>query len=147
MICLKEVDDTNWRDVYKLDVNDHQKEFVAAPGYYLNLCSYGSTWTPLAVYLGDRVIGFLMWAVDSDDNSCWLGGFIIDKEYQGRGYGRRAMTAALKKLESEEKPSGFALSYSPENPAVQLYESLGFAETGEMEDEEVVARLLATPYQ
>lgn len=141
LICLKEVDQNNWRDVYKLDVKENQKDYVAAPGYYLNLCSFGGTWNPLAIYLGDTVIGFTMWAIDSDDNSCWLGGLIIDKEYQRKGYGKRAIQAALSKLGSEEKPACFALSYSPDNRAKSLYQSLGFEETGEMEDDEVVARL------
>ena len=37
-----------------------------------------------------------------------------------------------------------ALSYSPENTAArELYASLGFVETGEQEDDEVVARWTA----
>lgn len=141
IINLKKVDHSNWRDVYKLNVSEYQKQFVAAPGYYLCLCQYGSIWNPLAIYKNDQVIGFLMWAVDSDDNSCWLGGIIIDVTEQRKGYGREAISKAIQILSEQEELSGFALSYSPENHAKRLYESMGFKETGEQEDDELVARL------
>ena len=114
---------------------------MTEPSYYLALCSYGEDWRPLAIYLGQQVIGFLMWAVDSTDGSCWLGGILIDQGYQQRGYGRRAIQAAMTMLTEQHGHQNFALSYSPDNPAKHLYHSLGFIETDEWEDDEVVARL------
>ena len=105
------------------------------------LCSYGEDWHPLAIYLDEQVIGFLMWAVNSTDGSCWLGGILIDQGYQRRGYGRKAIQAAIAMLAEEGGYQCFALSYSTDNPAKYLYSSLGFIETDEWEDDEVVARL------
>jgi diamine N-acetyltransferase len=143
-VTLRPVNRDNWREVARLKVNESQQEFVAEPTYYLALCNYGELWHPLAIYLGEQVIGFLMWAVDSDDGSCWLGGVLIDQNYQRRGYGRQAIQAAIAKLAEEGGYQQFALSYEPNNPAKRLYHSLGFAETEEREDDEVVARLSLT---
>ena len=143
-VTLRAVNRDNWREVAKLKVKDSQREFVAEPSYYLALCSYGEDWHPLAIYLGEQVIGFLMWAVDSDDGSCWLGGILIDAKYQRQGYGRKAIQAAIAMLAEQGGYQNFALSYAPHNPAKHLYHALGFVETGEWEDDEVVARLSLT---
>lgn len=140
-ISLRPVDRDNWREVTKLEVNESQREFVAEPSYYLALCCYGELWQPLAIYLGKQVIGFMMWAVDNDDGSCWLGGIIIDQNHQQRGYGRKALQSAIMLLSDKHGYQDFALSYVPNNPAKNLYHELGFTETDEWEDDEVVARL------
>jgi diamine N-acetyltransferase len=143
-VTLHPVTRDNWREVAKLRVAESQYEFVSKPCYYLALCCYDELWHPLAIYLGEQVIGFLMWAVDSTDGSCWLGGILIDQRYQQRGHGRGAIQAAIAMLAKEGGYQRFALSYLPDNPAKYLYHSLGFIETDEWEDDEVVARLSLT---
>jgi len=140
-VTLHPVTRDNWREVTKLKVAESQREFVAEPSYYLALCNYGGSWQPLAIYLGEQVIGFMMWAVDEADGSCWLGGILIDQSYQRQGYGRQAIQTATRMLAAEHGHQNFALSYAPDNPAKHLYHALGFIETDEWEDDEVVARL------
>jgi diamine N-acetyltransferase len=140
-LTLRPVGAHDWREVAGLKVTEAQRAFVAEPTYYLALCAYGGGWHPLSVRLGERVIGFLMWAVDRADGSCWLGGFFIDARDQRQGHGRRALAAALRMLSEERGHRRFALSYRPDNPAKPLYAAFGFRETGEAEEGEVVARL------
>lgn len=141
-IILTPVTAENWRQVAALQVSPDQREFVAEPAYYLCLCHYGGLWQPLAVQLGQEIIGYLQWAVDDADGSCWLGGIIIDSHQQGKGYGRQAVQSAIALLSRELGFNHFALSYQPGNTrARQLYVSLGFVESGEIEGDEVVARL------
>lgn len=140
-ITVEPVGPENWRDVTALSVSEEQSRFVAEPAYYLCLCCYGDLWHPLAVRADDTTVGFLMWAIDPDDGSCWLGGILIDHAHQRRGYGRAAVTAAMQLLHDEHGVVEFALSYEPDNaPARRLYGSLGFAETDEREGDEIVAR-------
>jgi diamine N-acetyltransferase len=144
-LTLRPVGKDNWRDVINVSTTEPQQKFIAQPGYYLAMCAYGGLWNPLAVYLGDRVIGFIMWAVDTADQSCWLGGIFIDRDYQGQGYGRKAVQAAIDLLSEQHGHQHFALSYQPNNViAKHLYTTLGFVETDEWEDDEIVARLLLT---
>jgi len=141
-LTLRPVNSENWRQVAALKVTEAQRQFVAEPTYYLALCYYGTIWQPLAIYLDEQVVGFLMWGVDPDDGSCWFGGFIIDQPYQGRGYGRQALQTAMTMLAQEHGYQQFALSYELANQVGKhLYSTLGFVETDEWVGDEVVARL------
>jgi len=141
-ISLRPVNQDNWRGVANLRVSTNQRDFVAEPSYYLALCCYGGDWKPLAVFLDNQVIGFMMWTTDPADGSCWLGGILIDQRMQNRGYGKQAVQAALKLLQEEHGHRNFALSYQPANlVAKELYRKLGFNEVNEWEGDEVVARL------
>lgn len=141
-VTLHPVDQNNWRAVARLKVFEPQREFVAEPSSYLALCCYGQDWQPLAICLGDQVIGFMMWSTDPADGSCWLGGILIDRGMQRHGYGRQAVLAAIAMLRGRHGYQDFALSYQPANLAARsLYHQLGFVETGEWEGDEVVARL------
>lgn len=140
-MSLREVDSGNWRACAALEVTKEQRDFVMPVSYYLALCHYGRVWHPLALYTGGNVVGFAMWAVDPSDKSGWLGGLTVDRRHQGRGYGVAAVEAVLRMLKHEHGCSSAALSYSPANTAARkLYASLGFEETGELEDDELVAR-------
>jgi diamine N-acetyltransferase len=145
-IELREVTAENWRLVADLKVADDQLEFVAPVTRYLCLCHNGDIWSPLAVYDGDQVVGFVMWAIDTSDRSGWIGGLVIGRRHQRRGYARAAVLALLERLRREHGCPTAALSYAEDNTAAQaLYASLGFAETGEREDDELVARLPLAP--
>ncbi len=142
LIQLRDVTAENWRACADLEVTDDQAAFVSPVTRYLCLCQYGGVWKPLAVYAGEDVVGFAMWAVDPDDSSGWIGGLAIDESRQRQGYGRAAVLAVLERLRREHACPSAALSYSPDNEAARgLYRSLGFIETGEREDDELVARL------
>jgi len=144
-ISLRPVNHDNWRDVANLKVTETQREFVAEPCYYLALCCYGNDWHPLAICLDEQVIGFMMWAIDPADGSCWLGGILVDQGMQRHGYGRQAAQAAITMLRGEYGYRNFALSYQPANlQAKNLYHKLGFIEMNEWEDGEIVARLSLT---
>jgi len=88
-----------------------------------------------------------MWAVDPEDDSHWIGGLVIDAEHQGKGLGRATVEALLALWEDQEPSlSGTpyhqaALSVAPDNEmALRMYRSLGFVETGELSDDELVLR-------
>jgi diamine N-acetyltransferase len=96
-------------------------------------------WEPFAIITGREMVGFVMVGIDEADNSLWIGGLLVDSDHQRRGYGRAAVVLLIERA-AERGCSQAALSYDPRNPARKLYAALGFAETGEMEDDEVVAR-------
>jgi diamine N-acetyltransferase len=139
-ISLEPVTAANWRDCAALTVRPDQQDFVNAVTYYLCLCNYGDTWQPLAAVRDGEVVGFCMWATD-DDGSRWIGGVVVDAGRQRQGIGRALISALVERLAAEPDCPNVALSYVPENKAARaLYASLGFVETGELEDDEIVAR-------
>ncbi len=139
-IELREVTSDNWRAVAAVELADAQRAFAGPVTRYLCLCHYGGVWNPLAVCSGDETVGFVMWAIDRDDRSGWIGGLMIDRRRQREGFGRAVVQTLAARLAADGCDS-VALSYSPGNSVARaLYLSLGFEETGEMEDDEVVAR-------
>jgi diamine N-acetyltransferase len=145
-VILEDVRADNWRACAALEVKPSQQRFVASVAYYLALCAYGeSPWHPLAVRTEAEVVGFVMWGVDPADESFWIGGLVIDRRHQRRGYGRAVVTQLLERAAADGHQEA-ALSYDPQNTAARsLYARLGFVETGEVEDDETVARKRLEP--
>lgn len=140
-VQLEDVDASNWRQVAAVEPKPGQERFVAPTTYYLCLAHYGADWNPLAITEHGQIVGHVMWAIDEEDSSVWLGGLVVDSGAQGRGIGRSATVAFLDRFASDGVINA-ALSYSPDNDSARrIYRSVGFEETGESEDDEVVARI------
>ncbi len=141
-ITLHGVDSTTGRGLWKIEATPDQARWVAGVPHYLALCLTFGEWQPLAIRADGRPVGFVMWARDPADGSYWIGGFVIDRREQAKGYGRAALTALIEMLRGKPGCREIALSYGPDNEAAKsLYGSLGFVETGEVEGDEMVARL------
>lgn len=153
---LKKLTRENIVQVLKLTVENTQKSFVADNNTsileaYLVLAE-GGVALPFGIYEDTTLVGFVMFGYDSiygDDPEIAKGNyciwrFMIDKQFQNKGYGRKAMKVILDYLRTF--PCGKAevcwLSYEPENTAAKhLYESLGFRETGGVCDGEIIASI------
>jgi len=141
-VTLHRVTSANWREVIAVQARRDQRRFVTDVTRYLALCRYGGTWSPLAIRAEGVTVGFVMWGRDPDDGSYWIGGFVIDRRRQHRGYGRAALEALISLLSAKPGCRQIALSYEPDNDvAIALYASMGFVHRGEIEDDELVARL------
>ena len=152
MVSLTPVTSENWRDVAGVRATESQGRWVADVTYYLCLSAYGGLWRSCAVLDDGVAVGHVMWAVDPEDDSHWFGGLVIDRERQGRGLGRATVETLLSMWDDQEPAlSGTeytqaALSVADDNKtAMALYTSLGFAETGEMSDDELVMRRPRVP--
>ncbi|WP_315498805.1 GNAT family N-acetyltransferase [Gemella sanguinis] len=158
MLKLKKINRKNVGEILKLEVFDNQKSFIAPNNIsiieaYLAIVENGHVFT-FGVYNDDVPVGFLMigFDVNSDDADApriakgnyniWR--LMIDKKFQGKGFGKKAMNLALEFVKTF--PCGTAkycwLSYESDNDvARQLYQTVGFVETDEKDGEEIVAIL------
>ena len=158
MLRLEKITGKNVWSILKLRVSEDQESFVAPNDIsiieaYTAITGNGYAF-PFGIYEGETPVGFLMIGFDADD--CWedapsiakgnynLWRLMIDKNYQNKGYGKEAVRLALEFIKTF--PCGKAdfcwLSYEPENEiAGRLYHSFGFAETGEMDGNEIIAVL------
>lgn len=156
MLKLEKINRNNVAEILKLEVFDNQKSFVATNNIsiieaYIAITENNDVFT-FGIYKDDTPIGFLMigYDVNSDDEGApriakgnyniWR--LMIDKKFQGQGFGKKAMDLALEFINTF--PCGTEkycwLSYESENDiARQLYKSVGFVETDEKDGEEIVA--------
>lgn len=153
MIKFEKITEDNYSDCLDLSPGEEGKNFVApnvnslAVAYMAmdnNICKP----MPFAIYNDDILVGFIMMSFlgkdlnnDMEEDTYDIWRFMIDKKYQGRGYGREALLKAVEYIKTF--PYGPAkklvLSYVPENKAGgSLYESVGFKATGEISDGEIV---------
>ncbi|QZY30331.1 GNAT family N-acetyltransferase [Nocardioides coralli] len=142
-LTLEPVTRDNWRAVADIAPRDDQRRFVPAlAARYLLLGIYGDTWHNLGAFEGDTAVGHVMWGVDDEDGSCWIGGLVVDRAHQGRGVGRRVVELLLEQL--REQAGVVRMSYLPDNTASRtLFASLGFVDTDEWDDDERIMELLS----
>jgi len=157
MIHLEKLTYENFYDIFQMKVKRSQYDFVASNTFsvaeaYVTLVNGGHVF-PFAIYNGKRPVGFIQLgygpnadqdgvSVENGNYEIWR--FMIDKRYQGRGYGKEALRQAIDFIKTW--PCGKAeycwISYEPENEiAKKLYASFGFVETGEVCEDELVAVL------
>ena len=158
-IHLEKITWDNYDKITNLHVNKEQSNFVATNLWslvhaYVALSGGEITPYPFGIYLGKKPVGFVMIGYNGYEegdpefmkNTYFIWRFMIDRRYQGKGYGRQAFRLALDFVKTF--PNGKAdlcwLSYEPENEvAKKLYASFGFVEAPEYfkEGEEMPAIL------
>ena len=145
MVQLQEITKDNYEDVLALRVNESQKGFVSTTEEALaQALDYGNTAYPFAVCGGGRVVGFIMMGYYEAKGYYTLWKFLIDREHQGKGYGREALNQGIAFLKNSLGVTEIYTGVSPDNAvAKSLYESVGFRFTGLEEDnmEEMVLEL------
>ena len=153
---LEKITWDNFEAIMNLHVAKDQRDYVATnKDSFVHACvrmiDEGKKVYPFGIYLGKKPVGFIMitYDVGEDDgeepsaewflrNSYYIWRFMIDRRYQGNGYGRQAMKLALDFIRTF--PAGKAkycwLSYDIKNEvARKLYVSLGFVEHPEHYEE------------
>ena len=142
MIILKEVDRHNIDAVLALKVAEGQQDYVAPNVESMAQAKVMPECVPLAVYDGDELVGFLMYAMDEDDHEYWVYRLMVDEKHQRKGYGRATMQALLAVLKKDAAHHKLYLGVEPENEGgVGLYKSLGFDFEGRVYGKEKVMLL------
>ncbi|MCL2573692.1 MAG: GNAT family N-acetyltransferase [Defluviitaleaceae bacterium] len=131
-----------------METHEEQEEFIGSnlkcfADAFVWLETSGNKPILLGVYDGNIPIGLTMISYNTadehgveglDESLYYICRFMIDKNYQGKGYGKAAL-AQIIELVRAEKPLGQAgwlyVSVHKGNPATQLYQSVGFTETGD----------------
>ena len=141
-VTLKDIDRENFKQCIRLEVNEEQKSFVAPNVFSIAQSKVEPTYNVQAVYDGEEMVGFVMYGWDEEEGCHSLGRLMIDKNHQGKGYGRAATEEVIRRLKAEPDCRQIVLSVNPANASAQvLYESLGFVKTGEVSHGEEVMRL------
>ena len=89
MIELRPITKENLEEVLNLSVFEHQESFVSSTASSLaQAYVYHKTAFPFAVYADGIIVGFIMMGYYEAKKQYTLWKFLIDKEHQGKGYGK-----------------------------------------------------------
>jgi diamine N-acetyltransferase len=143
-VSLREITPENFKECVNLKVADSQASFVASNVMSIAQAKIYSTAQPLAVYADEKLVGFVMYGFDTDEQHFYLGRLMIDEKYQGKGFGKAATLEVIERMKKIEDCREIYLSFVPENTgAEKLYRSVGFERTGKTsESGEVVMRFV-----
>lgn len=136
MVELRAVTKDNLEEVLSLNIFPHQKAFVTSTACSLaQAYVYSETAFPFVVYADNTIVGFIMLGYYEDRKQYTLWKFLIDKEYQQNGYGKDALKQGIKYLIDKFNVKEVYTGVASENEvAKHLYSSIGFEETGLIED-------------
>ncbi len=154
LVELRPIDGSNREAVLELTVREDQP-FVASNQTSLHQAEEANAEQPgvarpFAIYTGDRLVGFCMFAFDPaaeyPEDRYWLWRFMIDKSEQDKGYGQAALAEIIRYFK-QNGADRLYLSTEPENErGLHIYHKTGFRETGIISGgETVLMRMLQGP--
>ena len=160
MITLQPISEENFIDVLELKAS----EDLVAPNYESLAEAYISlreaveedelqfAEMPFAILHDETIVGFAMVCLeDGEDLNVgseiyWLSRLMIDDKYQGKGYGKAAMTALIDFVKSKPHEHNVKYFYTSVVPsshiATKLYERMGFEKTDQVLGGEDVMQLV-----
>ena len=142
-ITLREITAATVNDILKLKVKPEQETFVASNAKSIAQAHFEPRAWFRAIYADDVPVGFVQLIDDSDTPMYYIWRFMIDAAHQRKGYGRRALQLVIDYARARPNAKDVTLSFVPaEGGPEPLYRSMGFVPTGEIEEGEVVARLV-----
>jgi diamine N-acetyltransferase len=142
MIQLREItSDEIFDECVGLKIKDGQRLFS-------NAYSLAEAWlqdrikevalSPFCIYKDDTMVGFVMFLYYEPEKYASIYRFMIDKKYQGMGYGKEAMRVVLEYLDTNPlyENCSIGLDVHRDNEiAINLYKGLGFFATGEVDED------------
>ena len=141
MVSLKPVNNENFWDVISLKVGKDQN-FVAPNVISIAQSKVDPSLIPLAIYNDQKLVGFLLYGIDPDDENYWIVRLMVDEKHQKNGYGTKAMEIIIDKIKEDTSHNKIFISTNPKNNVgINLYKKLGFVSTGKIIDEEEVLEL------
>jgi len=140
MVELREITESNYSECLALKVADDQLNFVASNVYSLaQAWVFHETAYPFAIYADEVMVGFVMMGYYESKGIYDIWRFMIDKRFQGKGYGKAALRLSIHYLVDRFSVNDIYLSFQPGNTvAEKLYSDAGFQRTGEMDGSEIV---------
>lgn len=128
-LYVKDIDKSNWNDCIKLVVTEEQASFLPSNLYSIAEAKFVEGIRLLGIYKDNTMIGFASYILD-EEGDMNLYKFMIDKNYQNKGYGKQALSLVMDIIKSEAKKKEVWLSLHPQNTtAIHLYCNYGFTKT------------------
>jgi diamine N-acetyltransferase len=149
MVSLRPVTDANRDAVEALAVSTDQRRFVSSVRESMREAAQERDARAIywAVYDDETPVGFVMIAdevASSDYIPRFLWKLLIDKRYQGQGFGTAALDLIVDYFRSRGVSSISTSAGQGEGSPVAFYERYGFTRTEDLHGDEIMLRLNIT---
>jgi len=131
------IEESNKEILSKIELRPNQIGLADCPLEAYELAKKFTYAYPTAIFWENAAIAFLIYeALNEMQTHFLVWDFVVDKAFQGQGYGREIMMQLMQKLRIEYHAEKIELAYEPSNHiARNLYRSLGFLESGKINDD------------
>jgi diamine N-acetyltransferase len=127
--------------IFECQLNDEQKELVNPAGFSIGRAYlFPKDNVPCLIYDENREpVGFISLCKWLGEGDAYSWSYYIDKECQGKGYGRNAADLAIRILKAANPQKPIKLATESFNEKAQrLYLSLGFQKLPELDGDDIV---------
>lgn len=142
-ITLREIGADNYNYIARLwhTLTQEERGFVAHNALSILEAHYNpENLFARGIYHAEKPVGFVLYGNDPDTGKWWVVRLMVAKAEQGKGYGRAGLQTVIDLL--REKTDVLYISFAPENETGRrLYASMGFQDTGEIDEGEIVYKL------
>lgn len=144
MLTLSPITPDNWRAACFLSTDPEHKapldeQWITSNAFSMLQAVYDPNWTCRLILDGGKPVGFVFFGIWSKKQAPLFCRYMIDVDYQGRGYGTQALPLILEEMYALYGNRDIYLTLERENTrAVHLYEKFGFRSTGEMDESEEI---------
>jgi diamine N-acetyltransferase len=140
---LREITKDTVRAVLKIETTEEQQDFVAPTSVSIAQAHFEPKAWFRAIYADDQPVGFIMLYDDADKPEYFLWRLLVGTDFQHNGYGRAAVEQLAEYVRSRPNATELLTSWVPKPGGPEsFYRSLGFVPTGEVDEGEVMARLV-----
>lgn len=132
MLEFVPVEEANFEHVIRLEVKESQSQFVAPNVRSLAECYLyrkNDDVFPYAIEADGTLVGFLLLDLDAEEEEMMIWRLMIDKEYQGKGYGKQTIQKVIEMAEKDPQYTVLIADYVKGNDGMgKLLRNLGFAD-------------------
>jgi diamine N-acetyltransferase len=139
---IREVTEENWKAVALLSVEENQEEYIESNSFSIAQSLFETHWNSVGLYDHQTLVGYAMYGQEEKSGEVWLDRFMIDKNYQGKGYAKQFLSILMEHIHQKYQCNKIYLSISPDNAVAQnLYEQFGFRLNGDIDRTGVIVGL------
>ena len=142
-VSLREIKRETLRPFLRMKVAESQERMVANNAVSIAQAHFEPKAWFSGIYADETPVGFIMLYDDPEEPVYFLWRLMVADEFQGMGYGRKAIAQLVEYVKTRPNATELKVSHVPELPGNPgpFYQKLGFEYTGEEDDGELVMRL------
>ncbi|MBK7896786.1 MAG: GNAT family N-acetyltransferase [Candidatus Promineifilaceae bacterium] len=143
VVSLREITKETLRPFLKMKVAEPQQTMVANNAVSIAQAHFEPKAWFRGIYADETPVGFIMLFDDPEEPVYFLWRLMVAEEFQGMGYGRKAIAHLIDYVKTRPHATELKVSHVKEVPGNPgpFYERLGFEYTGEEDGGELVMRL------